>query len=189
MEILNPQFLAQYGKLDTIQIIQLLQLLMIAGLIWIKLRDQGLAKKDQENHSEVFKSLLANMQQQQAQGNEREGKLAASVDTQSKESNKIARALLLIHREQKRQGGVGDDTQRILKEQHLLEMAKLDQVLVEMKYFKEKLPAESNEFKRRIDTLLGHLEIVIPKIRATNEVPKVPTPVNGTTPENVINPS
>jgi len=181
MEVFNSQFLSQFSKLDTIQVIQFLQLLMIAGLIWIKIRDQGLARKDQENQSNVFRSLMTSMASQQQSGNERENKLAVAIEHQATESGKIGQALLLINAKVERHGLSLDDTQKIINDQHKAAMARIDgvaaQLTNEINLVKTEMKQQSpkqDEILRRLDRVVGYVEGLQLKLR-TSEVTTITT--------------
>lgn len=184
MEFLNPQFLSQYAKLDNIQVIQFLMLILIGGLAWINLRQQGLFRQSADNNSKTTSSLLTNMQTQQNQSNDRESKLATAIEHQAKESSKIGRALLLIHREQKRQGQSIDDTQNLLNAQHQAAMSRIESVATqltsEINGIKtqisriDELPVKQDEMLRRLDRVLGYVESMRPKHR-TGETTKLST--------------
>jgi len=179
MEIFNPQFISQYGKLDTIQVVQLVILLLVGGMLWLNLRQQGAAKQTTQNFNDLTTKLLGNMNTQQSQSNDRENKLATAID-------RSARALLLIHKEQKRQGSVMDDTQETLNRYHTEVLKQIDEVkttlthdINEVKALVVKDPGKHEELMQSINRVLGYVEGMRLKIRtsetakfATGEQPK-----------------
>lgn len=170
MEIFNPQLLSQYAKLDSIQVVQLLMLILVGGLAWINLRQQALAKQSSDNFNKTTSQLLGNMQTQQTQSNDREGKLATAIEHGAKESNKIGRVLLLIHKEQKRQSSVSADQHAALMKR-VEELA--SQMTREINEIRNK-PDQTPEVLRRLDQLLGYVEGLRLKNR-TGELAKLST--------------
>lgn len=180
-QIFNPDLIDSYSHLDTVQIVQLMILVVLVGLIFILWRFVGNQKSQNDDFNKMTGSLLSTMQTQATQNNERENKLAQAIDRQAEssqmqagESNKIAKALMLIHREQKRQGVVS-------AEQHEALMKRVDalgqQVTQELSNLKTELyskPGQLHEVLRRLDILTGYMESLRLKNR-TSETNKLST--------------
>ena len=180
-QIFSPQLIDSYNQLDTIQVVQLMMLVVLVGLIVILWRVVGNQKSQNEDFNKTTGTLLSNMQTQAAQANDRENKLAQAIDRQADnslvqagESNKIAKALLLIHREQKRQGAVS-------AEQHAALMKRVDdmskQMTTELQSLKSELyskPDQTAEVLRRLDQIIGYVEGLRLKNR-TSEAAKLST--------------
>lgn len=169
MDIFNPQFLSQYAKLDSIQVIQFLMLILIGGLAWINLRQQGLFRQSADNNSKTTSSLLTNMQTQQTQSNDRENKLATAIDRQATESKTVGRILMLMHKEQKRQNSVSG-------EQHTAMMKRFDELETKFTQLQTAINNNPNqqEIRALMDQIRGYIENFRLKNR-TSETPKLST--------------
>lgn len=169
MDIFNPQFLSQYAKLDSIQVIQFLMLILIGGLAWIDLRQQGLFRQSADNNSKTTSSLLTNMQTQQTQSNDRENKLATAIDRQATESKTVGRILMLMHKEQKRQNSVSG-------EQHTAMMKRFDELETKFTQLQTAINNNPNqqEIRALMDQIRGYIENFRLKNR-TSETPKLST--------------
>jgi hypothetical protein len=169
LDIFNPQFLSQYAKLDSIQVIQFLMLILIGGLAWINLRQQGLFRQSADNNSKTTSSLLTNMQTQQTQSNDRENKLATAIDRQATESKTVGRILMLMHKEQKRQNSVSG-------EQHTAMMKRFDELETKFTQLQTAINNNPNqqEIRALMDQIRGYIENFRLKNR-TSETPKLST--------------
>jgi len=169
LDIFNPQFLSQYAKLDSIQVIQFLMLILIGGLAWIDLRQQGLFRQSADNNSKTTSSLLTNMQTQQTQSNDRENKLATAIDRQATESKTVGRILMLMHKEQKRQNSVSG-------EQHTAMMKRFDELETKITQLQTAINNNPNqqEIRALMDQIRGYIENFRLKNR-TSETPKLST--------------
>lgn len=169
MDIFNPQFLSQYAKLDSIQVIQFLMLILIGGLAWINLRQQGLFRQSADNNSKTTSSLLTNMQTQQTQSNDRENKLATAIDRQATESKTVGRILMLMHKEQKRQNSVSG-------ERHTAMMKRFDELETKFTQLQTAINNNPNqqEIRALMDQIRGYIENFRLKNR-TSETPKLST--------------
>jgi len=169
LDIFNPQFLSQYAKLDSIQVIQFLMLILIGGLAWIDLRQQGLFRQSADNNSKTTSSLLTNMQTQQTQSNDRENKLATAIDRQATESKTVGRILMLMHKEQKRQNSVSG-------EQHTAMMKRFDELETKFTQLQTAINNNPNqqEIRALMDQIRGYIENFRLKNR-TSETPKLST--------------
>lgn len=169
MDIFNPQFLSQYAKLDSIQVIQFLMLILIGGLAWINLRQQGLFRQSADNNCKTTSSLLTNMQTQQTQSNDRENKLATAIDRQATESKTVGRILMLMHKEQKRQNSVSG-------EQHTAMMKRFDELETKFTQLQTAINNNPNqqEIRALMDQIRGYIENFRLKNR-TSETPKLST--------------
>lgn len=175
MDIFNPQFVSQFAKLDSIQSMMLILLVLIGGLLVVNIRQQGVTKQSSEASNKTTMQLLDTMQTQSTQSNARETVLAEANKLQAEATDKVARVLMLIHKEQKRHSTAQDDTQKLIQQLHDKEMAKFDEVLTELRIVKttvDQQPVVNIEIKSRLDRMLGHLEMLLPRIRITSEVPK-----------------
>lgn len=169
MDIFNPQFLSQYAKLDSIQVIQFLMLILIGGLAWINLRQQGLFRQSADNNCKTTSSLLTNMQTQQTQSNDRENQLATAIDRQATESKTVGRILMLMHKEQKRQNSVSG-------EQHTAMMKRFDELETKFTQLQTAINNNPNqqEIRALMDQIRGYIENFRLKNR-TSETPKLST--------------
>jgi septal ring factor EnvC (AmiA/AmiB activator) len=181
LEIFNPQLLEQFAKLDTIQVVQFLMLILVGGMMFVNIRQQGVAKDTAKHNNDTTSKLLGNMQSQSTQANERENKLAVAIEHQAQESSKIAQALLLINTKAEKNGAALDDTQALLNAQHAATMARIDsmttQLMTEIRSVKDdvnRLPLKQDEVLRRLDRVLGYVESMRPKLR-TGEISTVTT--------------
>lgn len=179
MEIFNTQLLTQFAKLDTIQVIQFLMLILVGGMMIINFRQQGVAKQAAQQFSNTTSKLLGNMQAQSTQSNDRENKLATAIENQAKasehqaqESGKIAQALLLINSKVVGVGDAIDDTQKLLNTQHTAAMTRIDNVASQLmneiqglKTVVGKLPGQQDEILRRLDRATGYMESLQIKLR------------------------
>ena len=179
MEIFNTQLLTQFAKLDTIQVIQFLMLILVGGMMIINFRQQGVAKQAAQQFNNTTGKLLGTMQAQSNQSNERENKLATAIENQAKasehqaqESGKIAQALLLINSKVVGVGDAIDDTQKLLNTQHTAAMTRIDNVASQLmneiqglKTVVGKLPGQQDEILRRLDRATGYMESLQIKLR------------------------
>lgn len=191
MEIFNTQLLTQFAKLDTIQVIQFLMLILVGGMMIINFRQQGVAKQEAQQFSNTTSKLLGNMQAQSTQSNDRENKLATAIENQAKasehqaqESGKIAQALLLINSKVVGVGDAIDDTQKLLNTQHTAAMTRIDNVALqltsEIKGLKDaigKMPGQQDEILRRLDRVTGYVEGLQIKLRTAEAAAIKPTDV------------
>ena len=191
MEIFNTQLLTQFAKLDTIQVIQFLMLILVGGMMIINFRQQGVAKQAAQQFNNTTSKLLGNMQAQSTQSNDRENKLATAIENQAKasehqvqESGKIAQALLLINSKVVGVGDAIDDTQKLLNTQHTAAMTRIDNVALqltsEIKGLKDaigKMPGQQDEILRRLDRVTGYVEGLQIKLRTAEAAAIKPTDV------------
>lgn len=191
MEIFNTQLLTQFAKLDTIQVIQFLMLILVGGMMIINFRQQGVAKQAAQQFNNTTGKLLGTMQAQSNQSNDRENKLATAIENQAKasehqaqESGKIAQALLLINSKVVGVGDAIDDTQKLLNTQHTAAMTRIDNVALqltsEIKGLKDaigKMPGQQDEILRRLDRVTGYVEGLQIKLRTAEAAAIKPTDV------------
>ena len=187
----STQLITQFSKLDTIQVIQFLMLILVGGMMIINFRQQGVAKQAAQQFNSTTGKLLGNMQAQSTQSNERENKLATAIDNQAKasehqaqESGKIAQALLLINSKVVGVGDAIDDTQKLLNTQHTAAMTRIDNVALqltsEIKGLKDaigRMPGQQDEILRRLDRVTGYVEGLQIKLRTAEAAAIKPTDV------------
>ena len=187
----STQLLNQFSKLDTIQVIQFLMLILVGGMMIINFRQQGVAKQAAQQFNNTTGKLLGTMQAQSNQSNERENKLATAIENQAKasehqvqESGKIAQALLLINSKVVGVGDAIDDTQKLLNTQHTAAMTRIDNVALqltsEIKGLKDaigKMPGQQDEILRRLDRVTGYVEGLQIKLRTAEAAAIKPTDV------------
>lgn len=185
----STQLITQFSKLDTIQVIQFLMLILVGGMMVINFRQQGVAKQAAQQFNSTTGKLLGNMQAQSNQSNERENKLATAIENQAKasehqaqESGKIAQALLLINSKVVGVGDAIDDTQKLLNTQHTAAMTRIDNVALqltsEIKGLKDaigKMPGQQDEILRRLDRVTGYVEGLQIKLRTAEAAAIKPT--------------
>jgi hypothetical protein len=185
----STQLITQFSKLDTIQVIQFLMLILVGGMMIINFRQQGVAKQEAQQFSNTTSKLLGNMQAQSTQSNDRENKLATAIENQAKasehqaqESGKIAQALLLINSKVVGVGDAIDDTQKLLNTQHTAAMTRIDNVALqltsEIKGLKDaigKMPGQQDEILRRLDRVTGYVEGLQIKLRTAEAAAIKPT--------------
>lgn len=185
----STQLITQFSKLDTIQVIQFLMLILVGGMMIINFRQQGVAKQEAQQFSNTTSKLLGNMQAQSNQSNDRENKLATAIENQAKasehqaqESGKIAQALLLINSKVVGVGDAIDDTQKLLNTQHTAAMTRIDNVatnlMQEIQGLKAgmlKMPEQQAEILRRLDRVTGYLELLQVKLRTAEVAAVRPT--------------
>ncbi len=187
----STQLITQFAKLDTIQVIQFLMLILVGGMMIINFRQQGVAKQAAQQFNSTTGKLLGNMQAQSAQSNDRENKLATAIENQAKasehqaqESGKIAQALLLINSKVVGVGDAIDDTQKLLNTQHTAAMTRIDsvasQLTSEIKGLKDaigRMPGQQDEILRRLDRVTGYVEGLQIKLRTAEAAAIKPTDV------------
>lgn len=187
----STQLITQFSKLDTIQVIQFLMLILVGGMMIINFRQQGVAKQAAQQFNNTTGKLLGTMQAQSNQSNERENKLATAIENQAKasehqaqESGKIAQALLLINSKVVGVGDAIDDTQKLLNTQHTAAMTRIDNVALqltsEIKGLKDaigKMPGQQDEILRRLDRVTGYVEGLQIKLRTAEAAAIKPTDV------------
>lgn len=187
----STQLITQFSKLDTIQVIQFLMLILVGGMMIINFRQQGVAKQEAQQFNNTTGKLLGTMQAQSNQSNERENKLATAIENQAKatehqaqESGKIAQALLLINSKVVGVGDAIDDTQKLLNTQHTAAMTRIDNVALqltsEIKGLKDaigKMPGQQDEILRRLDRVTGYVEGLQIKLRTAEAAAIKPTDV------------
>ncbi len=187
----STQLITQFAKLDTIQVIQFLMLILVGGMMIINFRQQGVAKQEAQQFNSTTGKLLGNMQAQSTQSNDRENKLATAIENQAKasehqaqESGKIAQALLLINSKVVGVGDAIDDTQKLLNTQHTAAMTRIDsvasQLTSEIKGLKDaigRMPGQQDEILRRLDRVTGYVEGLQIKLRTAEAAAIKPTDV------------
>jgi hypothetical protein len=187
----STQLITQFAKLDTIQVIQFLMLILVGGMMIINFRQQGVAKQAAQQFNSTTGKLLGNMQAQSTQSNDRENKLATAIENQAKasehqaqESGKIAQALLLINSKVVGVGDAIDDTQKLLNTQHTAAMTRIDsvasQLTSEIKGLKDaigRMPGQQDEILRRLDRVTGYVEGLQIKLRTAEAAAIKPTDV------------
>lgn len=187
----STQLITQFSKLDTIQVIQFLMLILVGGMMIINFRQQSVAKQAAQQFNNTTGKLLGTMQAQSNQSNERENKLATAIENQAKasehqaqESGKIAQALLLINSKVVGVGDAIDDTQKLLNTQHTAAMTRIDNVALqltsEIKGLKDaigKMPGQQDEILRRLDRVTGYVEGLQIKLRTAEAAAIKPTDV------------
>lgn len=189
----STQLITQFSKLDTVQVIQFLITLLVAGMMILLWRQLAAQSETNKGFNKTTGTLLTNMQTQSTQSNERENKLAMAIENQAKasehqaqESGKIAQALLLINTKVVGVGDAIDDTQKLLNAQHSAAMTRIDnvasQLTTEIQGLKAaigKMPGQQDEILRRLDRVTGYVEGLQIKLRtaeaAAIKVPDVPT--------------
>lgn len=180
------------SQLTAVQWVQLVMLVVIAGLLWTTIRQMG-----------VVSNVLDVMKSQQKSSDKHEDKLAAAIERFPDELNKVGQALLLINRgvdgarvrvedtqtnilarlttlsEKSEAALLGETSDIKTSLQDIYELIeRLGSDVTDIKVAANRVPALPQELKSQLDIILGYVEAFRPKLKTgTYDI----VPANGLT--------
>lgn len=171
-DFINNEAMAGFAKLDTIQALQLMMTLLIGGLMVNMLFQQRNNKSAADGFNRMITQLLSTMTDQSTKANDREMKLADVNQLQAQATEKVAKALLIINREQQRQGKRQDELFEV--------MSNLTGAINTLVESVNRLPGKHDEMLSQMKIILGYVEGIRLKLQTreaqkmgTNEMPAV----------------
>lgn len=193
MQIITPDTIDSFGNLGTFSVVVLfLCIVAVAALVmtwW-----QGRTFKSLVDTLKATNDHLSNsMFTQQKSSDNREDKLAAAVTMQAQEASKIARALMLINENVNgsrntveetggaiidyiddvvnRYSAAAGEIQKTITEgnkavTNALDLLgkQLEREALELRKIINNIPGEQEERGKRLDAIIGHLEMLMPKL-------------------------
>lgn len=167
------------SQLTAVQWVQLVMLVVIAGLLWTTIRQMG-----------VVSNVLDVMKSQQKSSDKHEDKLAAAIERFPDELNKVGQALLLINRgvdgarvrvedtqtnilarlttlsEKSEAALLGETSDIKTSLQDIYELIeRLGSDVTDIKVAANRVPALPQELKSQLDIILGYVEAFRPKLK------------------------
>ncbi len=189
-QIVSPELIEAFGRLDIFLAIVLFLCIVAVGSMVMNWLQGRTFKSLVDTLKSTNLHLSSTMSSQQTSADKREDKLADALNMQAQEAGKIARALLLINQKVEDTGTklgesdiklienmqrVGDynlenylrtmgELQTNLNEQFTAIGKQLEREAQSLRELVSRIPEEREERGKRLDAILGHLEMLMPKL-------------------------